>query len=85
MPNLSLVAWEIRRTSAGKVAPRACPRCRRTGQWSAVRERRRLQVLGTGVGRGGTRDLIACGGCGCSMPAGWRAAQVEPAARPVPA
>ncbi len=82
MPNLNIVAWEIRRTSAGKVPGRECPRCRRTGAWSAVRERRRLQILGTSVGRVGTRELIACCSCGCALPAGWRAAQASPSAWP---
>ncbi|HMS61011.1 MAG TPA: hypothetical protein PKD63_01945 [Solirubrobacteraceae bacterium] len=85
MPNLHLVSWEIRRIAAGKAADRTCPRCRRTGSWSAVRERRRLHVLGAGVGRVTGRDLVACCGCGCALPAGWRPAQTEPSARPVPA
>ena len=85
MPNLNLVTWEIRRTSTGKAPGRTCPSCRRAGQWSAVREQRRLRVLGTGVGRQGTRDLVACCSCGCALPAGWRAAQAVPPARPVPA
>ena len=85
MPNLRLVTWEISRTSTGSVAGCACPRCRSTGEWSAIRERRRLHVLGTGVGRVTGRDLVACRACGCALPAGWRPAQSEPSARPVPA
>jgi len=85
MPNLNLVTWQIRRTAAGKVPGRTCPRCRRVGEWSAVRERRRLQVLGTGVGRVTGRDLIACRACGCALPAGWREAQRAPSPTPVPA
>lgn len=85
MPSLKVVTWEIRRTAAGRVPVRTCPRCRRRGEWSAVRERRRLRVLGTGVGSVRDRQLVACRACGCALPAGWREAQGEPSATPVPA
>ena len=85
MPNLTLVAWEIRRTSTGRVPGRTCPRCRRTGTWSAVRERRRLRLLGLAVGGVSRRDLVACHSCGCALPADWREAQSDPSPTPVPA
>jgi len=85
MPNLMLVAWEIRRTSTGRVPGRTCPRCRRSGEWSAVHERRRLRLLGLAVGRTGSRELVACRSCGCALPAGWREAQRAPSPTPVPA
>ena len=86
MPRLSLVQWEIDRSSAGRMrGTQRCPRCHVDGLWSAVEERRRLRLLGAGVGGWATNDLVACRSCGCSLPAGWRAAQDEPAAVPVPA
>jgi len=86
MTRLKLVQWEIDRHSAGRRGrTQRCPRCHVDGLWAAVEERRRLRVLGTGVGRWATNDLVACGSCGCALPAGWRAAQEAPAALPEPA
>lgn len=85
MPSLNVVALEIRRTAAGRAPGRTCPRCRRTGEWAAVREQRRLRVLGTDVGRVSNRELVACRACGCTLPAGWREAQRAPSPTPVPA
>jgi hypothetical protein len=86
MPRLNLVRWEIDRTSSGRMrGTQRCPRCRVDGLWAVVQERRRLQLLGTGVGRWSTSDQVDCRACGCSLPAGWRAAQDEPSPAPVPA
>ena len=86
MTHLSLVRWEINRSAAGRMrGTQRCPRCHVDGLWSAVEERRRLRLLGTGVGRWATNHLVACRTCGCALPAGWRAAQDAPSAAPEPA
>ncbi len=81
----TLVGLETHHTAAGRVASRTCPRCRLTGDWSAVHEHRSVRLLGVTVGRVGARDLVACRSCGCALPAGWREAQRAPSATPVPA
>lgn len=86
MPRLNLVQWEINRKAVGsRVGSHKCPRCRMRSEWSAVEERRRLHVLGAGVGPWARNDLVACRECGCALPAGWREAQLEMPSSPVPA
>ncbi|MCD6726611.1 MAG: hypothetical protein LT070_05170 [Solirubrobacteraceae bacterium] len=81
--HLSLVTWEVRRLESEHAArPRRCPRCRGSAEWTAVQERRRLQLLGTGVGPVHRRDLVSCRTCGCALPAGWRDASSPPLASP---
>jgi hypothetical protein len=82
MPVRSLIAWDVERTGLGGAAGRDCPSCGERDAWETVREQRRLRIAGTAVGRSLTRSLIACGACGCALPAGWREAQRWPSATP---
>jgi hypothetical protein len=86
MPDLRLVAWQISRTaSTERAAGQSCPRCRTQAEWSPLEERRRLTVLGAGVGRVLRRELVACRACGTTLPAARRRAQRLPSPHPVPA
>ena len=85
MTRMSLVQWEISRKAVGpRTGSHKCPSCRMRSEWSAVEERRRLRVLGAGVGPWTRNDLVACRECGCALPAGWREAQLEPSSAPSP-
>jgi hypothetical protein len=82
MPVSPLIAWDVERTGLGAAAVRACPSCGERDAWESLREERRLRIAGTAVGRTAIRRLVACGACGCALPAGWREAQRWPTATP---